>query len=130
MLPRMSAKPINRLLRCIGRGNVAFLVDDGGRLLQHEFGQRSRLGREDLCRGLLVDGVSDRFGLVLRVAQFVEQRFGLLPILPCSARPSNGPRDDPSRSHAVWMSFQSAARSVLNTSLPVISQPRSDASDA
>lgn len=64
----------------IGRGNIAFLVDNGNSLLQHEFGERSRLGRKDLCRRLLVDGVSDRLGLVLRVAQFVKQRFGLLPI--------------------------------------------------
>ena len=64
----------------VGRGDAAFLIDNGGNFLQHEFGERGGLGRKDFCSGLLIDGVRDRFGLVLRIAQFVEQRFGLLPI--------------------------------------------------
>ena len=64
----------------IGRGDAAFLVDDRSRLLQHEFGERRGLGRQQLGGGLLVDGVGDGLGLVLRVTQFVEQRLGLLPV--------------------------------------------------
>ena len=74
-------KADQQALALIGRGNVAFLVDDGGRVLQHELGERRGLGRQHLCRGLLVDGMGNRLGLVLRAAQFVEQRLGLLPVL-------------------------------------------------
>jgi hypothetical protein len=44
------------------------------------FASGAALSGQHLGRRLLVDGVCNRFGLVLRAAQFVEQRFCLFPI--------------------------------------------------
>ena len=64
----------------VGRWNGTLLVDDRGRFLQHQLGERRGLDREDLGRRLLIGRVRDHLGLVLGGAQFIEQRLGLLPV--------------------------------------------------
>ena len=80
MLPRMSANPINRLLRVSVEGMPPSSSMMEVAFCSMSLGERRGFGREDLGCGLFIDGVGDRLGLVLRPAQFVEQRLGLLPV--------------------------------------------------